>query len=228
MRRLIAILIAGLALATPAAAGAWLRDEGDGFVSLSGTMRAGPADAAGTKSFETGLHGDFGAFRRLTLGLDVDETPGESGHALVFARLPLGPIRGRRRMALELGLGAHHVGGQWAGMGKATLSWGLGFAGPGGGWLAIDGALERRAATTTTTARTIYKIDAGLGLPSRRRIRPMLKIETSQVEGAGFYWSVIPSLIIPDRDGRRWVVGLEARSGNPRTLGLKLSLWKRF
>ncbi len=225
MRRLIAILIAGLVLATPAAAGAWLRDKGEGFLSLSGTARAG---AAGVGTFETGLYVDFGLFRRLTLGLDVDQTPDGSGHALVFARLPLGPTTGRRRMALELGLGAHHAGGQWAGMGKATLSWGLGFAGPGGGWLALDSAVEMRAATTTTPGRAIYKLDASLGLPSQRRIRPMLKIETAQVEGAGLYWSVIPSLIIPDRDGRRWVVGLEARSGSPRTLGLKLSLWKRF
>ncbi len=224
MRRVTAImLVATLLPGEPASAGAWLRDKGEGFVSVTTTRRnaAGPRD-------EFGLYGEFGAFEHVTAGIDIDETRGSSGHALIFARFPLGPHSGARRLALELGLGRHHSGaGAGAGTGamaRATLSWGMGFSGPGAGWIAIQPAIEYRAGA----GGPIYKLDAALGLPSRSRIRPMLQLETTYADAWGASWSLIPSLILSGRGGRRWVVGIEARSAASRSLGLKLSLWQEF
>jgi len=222
MTRLFAALFLCLTAASSAGAGAWLREQGQGFTAVSAIGRSDTS--LRSPHYETSLYAEYGLKPRLTLGLDANERPGSSGHALIFVRLPIRRDPGAARIAVELGLGGHHLGPQWDAMYKAALSYGRGFSGVGGGWLAIDAAVEYRSAT----AGPLYKLDATLGLPSKRRMRTMIQLETAYLNGAGFLWALTPSLILPGKNGREWVFGVETRSAATQTIGLKLALWKKF
>ncbi len=222
MRRLILLLIALSGAPAPAAAGAWLRDAGDGFFSVTTILRQGDPDAR----LETSLYGEYGLSPRLTIGADINDRPGVTGHALLFARLPLSRPGARNRLAAELALGGHHRRGAWDPMYRLTLSYGRGLPRRRGrtGWLAVDAGYERRLGT----ARPIYKLDATLGVSAPGRIRPILQLETAHIPGQPLIWAVAPGLLIDTRRGGTWLIGLERKSAGRDTLGVKFGLWQPF
>lgn len=221
MRRIAIILLAVVTAAGPAGAGAWLRDEGAAFVSVIGTARRGDPDA----TFETSVYGEYGLTPGLTLGFDLNERPGIAGHALMFARLPLGAVGRRTKLAVEIGLGGHHWQGAWDPMYKLTLSLGRGFYSRWGfGWLALDAAYERRLGNPDP----IYKLDATLGLAAPRRVNPILQIETARIRNHPMIWAVAPGLLIEGRKGTAWLIGIERKSVVRDTIGVKFGLWRRF
>ena len=221
-------LLCGLMAATPAMPGAWLREDGRGFLSVSGILRR---TAAGSEQ-ETGLYGEYGLGARLTVGFDLNDRSGVAGHTLIFARLPLIARTGRTRLAFEIAAGAHHWQSSWHKMTRATLSLGRAFqAGPGyDGWLNIDAAYERRYGFS----RPAYKLDLTAGLSSGPLLRPLLQIETTHVPGQGRYWSVTPAVLIGGARGGKgggnaaWLIGVERKSAPQDSYGLKLALWRNF
>jgi len=221
MRRLVPLLFALLCTAPPAGAGAWMRETGRGFLSVSGTLRQGDPDARR----EVSVYADFGLSPRLTLGIDVNERPGVAGHALLFARLPLSRPAARTRVAVEAALGGHHWRGAWDPMYRLTLSLGRGFlTRRGAGWYAIDAGYERRLGNSTP----IYKLDATLGLSAPGRIRPILQLETARIPGQPLFWAVAPGVLIDTGHDTTWLVGLERKSAGRDTIGIKVALWHRF
>jgi len=144
MRGFLKILMLGafcVVTAQPACAGAWLREPDTTFLSITATIR----NLNGFWQSENSLYAEFGASRRMTLGLDINDIPGTAGHALVFARVPIGPQGKRTKLALELGIGGHQWQGQWGEMIKTTFSVGRDFASRwGDGWLDIDTGVELR------------------------------------------------------------------------------------
>ncbi|MDF1717606.1 MAG: hypothetical protein P1U75_13175 [Antarcticimicrobium sp.] len=221
MRRLVPLLFALLCTAPPAGAGAWMRETGSGFLSVSGTLRQGDPDARR----ELSVYADFGLSPRLSLGIDVNERPGVAGHALLFARLPLSRPAAHTRVAIEAALGGHHWRGAWDPMYRLTLSLGRGFlTRRGAGWYAIDAGYERRLGNSTP----IYKLDATLGLSAPGRIRPILQLETAHIPGQPLFWAVAPGVLIDTGHDTTWLVGLERKSAGRDTVGIKFALWHRF
>ena len=221
MVRILFILLIGLCVPHAAGAGAWLREAGTGFLSVSGTGY--PTETVW--AYRSSLFAEWGLHRNVTLGLDADEYQLTSGHALLFGRVPLYRGDGGGRAALELGLGAHHWWEIWSPMYRATLSYGRGFDGQlGTGWFAADLSLERRDGS----GAEIVKLDLTAGLSGNRRLNPMLQIETAVPSGEDLLWSVTPSVIVTLRDDLRLVLGAERRSAFPDSVGLKLSLWREF
>lgn len=208
--------------ARPASAGAWLRDEGTGFLSSGAILRHGDPQAA----HELSLYGEYGIAPRLTLGLDLNERPGYSGHAVAFARLPLSRPAARNTFALETALGGHHWLDDWSPMYRITLSAGRGFTTSQGanGWIALDASYERRLGNSDPA----YKLDGTIGLSGPARLRPILQVETSYSPGQPFFWAVIPGLLIETKGNRNWHVGIERKSAGQDTLGIKFGLWQRF
>jgi hypothetical protein len=218
---ILAFLVLSLVLAQPVGAGAWLRDKGTGFLSLSTTFR----QLNGTWQAENRFYGEYGVAQRLTLGADINEITGLAGHALVFLRLPVGLNEGRTRMAVELGLGAHHRQGRWGGMMKSTFSVGRGFSSRwGNGWFNVDAGVEWRL----PNASPAFKLDATIGLSSGPRIRPMLQIESTYIAGDPLIWSVIPGVMIDGRSNNTWLIGVDRKTAGQTSLGLKFGLWRRF
>lgn len=222
MRALLQCVLLHVVLASSAQAGAWLRDKGTGFASTSGTLR----QYQGLMTQETGVFIEYGLAKRLTVGLDYNQGSTAAGHALFFARVPLGKPRERYRFSAELGLGMHFVGNFQGQMYKVTLSYGRSLSTRfGSGWLALDLASEHRQGLPGPT----IKLDSTLGLTGERRVQPMLQIETSRPAVGGTNWAVIPSIRIRGKKKLTWVIGAEQKSaGGNKSIGLKLSLWRAF
>ncbi len=230
MRRLLAALLICVNYASLADAGAWLREPGHAFSSVSSTFRK----TDGAVTIETSIYADYGVAPRLTLGVDYNQRPGLAGHFLIFARLPLGRTDGRTRIALELGAGGHHRLGQWNGMLKSTLSLGHGFSNRwGDGWLAVDAGVEWRSGNPDP----VFKLDSTLGLSSLNlsslnrysgRFRPILQIETAHIRGNPMIWALTPGVIIDGPFDISWLAGIEYKSSLETSVGLKLGLWRQF
>ncbi|GGH36034.1 hypothetical protein SAMN05444007_108205 [Cribrihabitans marinus] len=221
MVRILFILLICLAAPHSARAGAWLREAGAGFLSVSGTgYHADPV-----WEYRSSLFAEWGLHRNMTLGLDADEYQLTSGHALLFARFPLYRGDGGGRAALEFGVGTHHWWDQWSPMYRGSVSYGKGFGGwLGAGWFAADLSLERRDGTDAD----LVKLDLTAGMSEGRRLNPMLQVETARPSGKEILWSVTPSVIVTLRDDLRLVLGAERRSAFPDSYGIKLSLWREF
>jgi len=147
------------------------------------------------------------------------------GHALGFVRLPISDQALGGCFAGEIALGTHFYDGDRAAMGKLTLSYGRSFSGPGGGCLAIDAAVEHRQGF----AHTVWKFDTTLGLPSQRKTRPMLQLDSITIPGDRTFWTFTSSLVIDTGGGRNVLVGLEGKhNGDVTSVGFKFGLWRSF
>jgi hypothetical protein len=223
MRLAQAILLVALLAAPAARAGAWMRDEGTGFLAVFATFGR---TAAGL-SHDTGFYAEYGARPRLTLGVDVNTRSDLAGHALGFLRVPLTGSGRRTQIALDLGIGAHldSGGSDWNPMARATLALGRSFAsGLGDGWFGVDVAYERRFGQPEGA----IKLDSVIGLSSGPRFRPLLQLETCQVLGGRIDWTATASVMIDGRKGRTWVIGVQRGSAEGGRLGIKAALWRSF
>ncbi|MBE1283572.1 MAG: hypothetical protein GJ676_09710 [Rhodobacteraceae bacterium] len=214
-------LVMILVTSEPVSAGAWLREKGTGFLSVSTTAR----QAHDTVGYETSIYSEYGLTQNMTIGVDLNQNQHFFGHTLVFARFPLARTPGKNRFALELGLGGSSDSTGWSAMQKVTLSFGRGFDSRfGPGWMSLDLATELR----DTAPKQIMKFDATVGLSGARRLQPMLQIETSKIDGKPLFWSVTPSLRYRDKGDRTWLFGIEHKEADKRFLGAKIGLWKAF
>lgn len=218
-------------------AGAWLRDRGNGFTSMTGVLR-GPSSAP---QYETRIYAEYGVLRHLTVGIDLnqkaafsesDQVVMHSGHALMFMRLPLAPDTWRMRYALELGTGVY-VGDTniyaeeivKLRMSTMGLALGRGFDSPWGpGWLSAQTTVERREGLSDP----IHKLDASIGLSGERRFRPMLKVAATRMADDPPSWSLTPAVLIGSGKATTWVVGLERTFGANPSIGLELGFWRDF
>jgi len=128
-------------------------------------------------------------------------------------------------LATELALGGAHYHNNWKTMHKLTLSYGRAFDSAWGpGWLAIDGAYEKRG----TSLEPILKLDATVGLSDDKHLRPMLQIETAKISGQPLFYTITPSLKIPLPRNAQLLIGVQHRMTTQRSLGLKVAVWHRF
>ena len=221
MRTALIGLMLFLMASTSVEAGAWLREKGSGFFSVSGTIRSF-SDRMGQ---ENGLYLEYGLTPRLTAGIDINQGDSNSGHGAVFVRFPLGKVQGQNRFAVEFAVGAHYQGLTVAPMHKVTLAYGRSLETPlGPGWLAIDLAAEQRRGNPGTTA----KLDATLGFSGEKKLQPMLQLETSRAPSGALNWAVTPSLRLARKNSVTWVFGVERKFAGKHSIGLKFAIWKRF
>lgn len=221
MRQLAILLCACLLVGSSANAGAWLRETGQGFTSVVGTLRYfGDTTPLGS---ETSAYLEWGFRPKLTLGVDTTFQTDVDAHALVFARFPLGSVAKRTKVAAEIGVGAHEADGAWDPLYKIGLSVGRGFDRPGGGWAALDTSVERREGQSGDA----LKVDATIGIPYGR-LTPLLQVETLTTRAQSTAWSATLSVLIADNRKRRWQIGVERKSAGTDTLGLTLGVWRDF
>ncbi len=212
-------------------AGAWKRPVDTGFSATSVTLRK---TEQGLVS-EFGYYRDFGLSPRFDLGIDLNQQDNQSGHALVFARLPLRQGSRGTQVAIELALGGNHTAFVWHPMYRFTLSAGRNWATRQGlFWGSVDLAYEQRG----NADYPLWKLDGSFGLESNRRVSPLLRIETSLSRGNDFTYAITPSLRIKlanlslaeklGFERSDLTIGLEYRGAKTQSLGLKVALWHRF
>ena len=227
----LALTLCVTLLPQSALSGAWKRPVGTGFAATSFALRN---TDQGLKS-EFGYYRDFGLNSRLDLGIDLNHTVSQSGHALLFARLPLQQRPDATRFATELALGGNHSQGIWQPMYRLTLSAGRSYPTRQGDiWGSFDLIYEKRG----DAEKALWKLDGSFGMNTGRRLSPLLQIETAFGNGTDFSYAITPSLRIklsglslPAQkvfETSELVIGVEYRQAETQSLGLKIALWQRF
>lgn len=232
MIRMLALLLCGLA--GPVCAGAWPREAGTGFASLTRWQAQDGADSY------TALFVEYGLMPRLTLGLDAGRSVSGQTKAVVFVRAPFGRSLGGL-VSAELGLG--EIAGRP--VLRPGLSWGRSVSRAAWtGWLAVDTLME----VDLDTQGIDVKADITLGLSPQRRDGPpsdwtlMLQVQTGlvgvqdnlyllQTEGIvpePSFLRLVPSLTYQLRAGMHLELGLYRGLNGSSEQGVKLGLWSRF
>ena len=227
----LALTLCVALLPQSALSGAWKRPVGTGFAATSFALRNSDQGLIS----EFGYYRDFGLHSRLDLGIDFNQVASQSGHALLFARLPLQQRPNATRLATELALGGNHSQGIWQPMYRLTVSAGRSYPTHQGNlWGSLDLIYEKRG----DAEHALWKLDSSFGLTTGRRLSPLLQIETAYGIGTDFSYAITPSiriklsgLSLPAQkvfETSELVIGVEYRQAKTQSLGLKIALWQRF
>ena len=215
MRCLLCLLLLTLCPAA-ALAGAWLREEGTGFSSLS-FYASEPFDE---ESYYTGLYLEYGLRPNLTVGFDLGRGVTGQGKTIAFARLPI-KRQGQNRLAFELGLG--RIAGQQ--VLRPGLAYGRGFDTRwGGGWLALDSFVELDLGDRQVDVKS--DLTLGVTLDSGRRW--MLQLQAGRAADEPEFLRIVPSTTYEIRPGWQLELGLSKALTGARESGVKLGLWRAF
>lgn len=213
------LLIAALILASPVHGGAWMRAEGDTFLSFSTSMDE-------TGEINGGIYLEHGLRPKLTLGLkvDMDMTAGQmgDGSAIVFMRKPINTGQRAFKLAYEVGLGST-IGDDSSGLGRVALNYGRGVSfGDKAGWITMDTAIEWVSGTGDMT----LKLDGTVGMTLNPRFKVMMQVFHTQSDAANTT-TFAPSLVWQpkSKQATSYQLGLEADDG---IIALKLGMWKEF
>lgn len=231
----LALALCAATLPLAASAGAWKHPVDTGFSSTSFNLRK--TDQGLVNEF--GYYRDFGISPRFDLGVDLNhqqsQSTRQSGHVMVFARLPLRQGADTSKIAVELALGGNHTNLQWHPMYRFILSIGHSKAtNPGTLWGNLDLVYEQRG----DIPHPLWKLNGNFGLNGNRRVSPLLQVETSFGPETDFNYAIIPSLRInlsklsgagkPILENSDLIFGLEYRHENTQSFGVKIALWHRF
>jgi len=205
-------------LASGAVAGAWLRETGTAFLSLSGEVTE--PDDFGIYRQDYSLYAEYGLAERLTIGVDAGHDMLTMSKGIVFARLPLG--RADRTVKLAVELGAGQVGDDTAlrpglsiGRGIELWDW--------NGWLNADG----RAVLAGGGAMTLES-DLTFGLSVTDRSKVILQIQAGQPDIGDAYAKFAPSFVYETKPGAHLEIGLTQPLTGSDLRSLSLGLWRTF
>lgn len=226
------LLALGLCGPDPARAGAWPREEGAFFLSLSqGLSSGGPALLAPDQSFRsyTSVYAEYGLTERLTIGLDAGYGRGPGADlrtGLVFARWLLGETAAGDRFAVDLGLGRRVDSGEGADLRtRLGLAWGRGFEiGWGQGWMGVEGSAERLIPANDQ----LYKADFTIGLKPDDDWMLILQVQGGLYPGSDPLVRLAPSLARRITEHLRAQLGVETTVVGARSYGVKFSTWLTF
>ncbi len=209
-------------LATAANAGAWLREKGSSFTSISFSA-TWFGDTANSSYLEYGVRDD------LTLGTDIgysNSTLGiQSGYGTIFLRRPIGKNAGPNKWAYELGVGAAWINDIVLPYVKTGLSWGRGFTiHEKSGWIAVDASVTWEL----SLGNRLTKIDTTVGVNFTDVTTGMVQLYLADLANDS-YASIAPSLVFKPRKGKfRIQIGAETQLDNFDNPALKLGIWREF
>ncbi len=197
-------------------AGAWPREKGQVFLSISSQIDARDENGINRQSF--GGYAEYGATGRLTLGLDVNGDAVRRSKTIAFIRVPAGRTDRPLKLALELGAGQVENRAAL----RPALSIGRGFAlGRRHGWLNAD----LRAILSGGTG---LETDLTAGLAAASRSLAMIQLQAGVPDEGRDYLRLAPSVVYEIRPGTQIELGLiEPLSGGGER-GVKLGLWRKF
>ena len=216
----IAALAVFAAVTQRAEAGAWPRERGQSFASVSVES---PLYGLGGGRYAS-LYYEYGLTERTTLGLDMgrDDQTGEVS-AILFLRQPLGATAGRNLWAFELGAGVTGSGGLATLTLRPGLSWGRGYqAAWASGWMGVESTYAMRL-----DGSTLGKVDTTFGVSHRNGSLSMLKVQYEKPSGQSGSIAIAPAVAL--KLGRRGFLelGLRHRPQDRATLA-KVGIWIAF
>ena len=225
MHRLLLALLLTLCLARPALSGAWMREEGEWFLSFGGNVALSEA-AQRPVHYDPTAYLEYGLTPGLTLGLDgYVADAGDAGSVFAFARLPLATaaLPERARLAFSLGAGATIIPtGEIEPSARLGLSFGYGLD---SGWLAADAEVVQALGGSD---RRQSKLDLTWGY----RLGPDWTSILSAQVGTGlegdFYAKVTPSIAWRMTERVQLRVGATHALTGDRGTGLLMQVWTTF
>jgi hypothetical protein len=223
MRFLFAISLACLSCGVhPAEAGAWLKEKGTGFASLS--FGAFQNDQTSTAIFV-----EYGLSDTTTIGIDINAFVARSdvgdAFGVAFLRRSLGPTDRNSRFSYEVGVGAFWDDEQLLPAVKSAVSWGRGIQfGDRSGWMNVDAAYIVEPTLKNHTA----KLDATAGLNFTPVTTGILELNLSQ-QDSDFFSAVEPSVLIkPKSSAFQIKLGARIPMDEGDSTALKLGIWRSF
>jgi hypothetical protein len=234
MRRLLAAMLTFAALVPPQSslAGAWPREKGKTFVSVSQTMTTGARTALeavqDVRSY-TALYAEYGLTEKTTLGFDAGLAQGNQDHAsswLALVRRPVWTSEGGHRFAVDLGLGQLDEP-EWGRQLRVRpgLAWGKGFESRwGGGWL----GLEASAAYRVKSQDFGLKADFTAGIRPRDRWMLIFQVQSSRTAGDDPIVRIVPSVVRRFGDHVHLQLGFIGSVAGDDAMGVKFGTWLDF
>lgn len=223
--------------ASEAAAGAWPREKGAAFFSLSQTMSTGTqtllAPTLDISSY-TGLYAEYGLTEKLTIGLiagkggDIGSGQSDSDvtSILGFARYPIWSHDSGHRVAFDLGVGT--IEDTTDGLQQRIrpgLAWGYGFESRwGGGWLGIETSLDYRQ----PTGDTAFKADLTAGIKPNDRYMYIFQVQSGRYPNAEPLVRIAPSFVRKMSDHFHLQLGGFVGAKGDDSIGGTIAVWASF
>ncbi len=215
-------LLCLLCAPTVGSAGAWPREKGEVFLSLSQEIY----DAGRANEQYTKLYAEYGFSPRFTLGAETSNSAAYGKQSIAaFVRARVGKPDARQKLAIELGLGVEKAPSGPSNFLRGGTSWGVGFESPlGHGWGNIDVSTEY----WLLTGSLVQKADFTLGLQAKKRTKLILQLQTGGGPMVQDYARFAPSVVYELRPGRLVEFGVRKGLYGDRSQGVKIGTWLQF
>lgn len=217
-------LVLLVALLTPqlAVAGAWLRDKGDVFLSISQERH----DDGRTNEQYSKAYLEYGFSSRFTIGAELSQSAAYGDlSGLLFMRTPLWKLGNGHHLSAEFGAGYAKRGDLIEPVTRNVIAWGRGFESRfGHGWANIDLTMEQ----WVISQETAYKADLTLGTNFRKKFKFILQLQGGDYPSSLPYLRLSPSMTYQLRQGAYLEFGLRKGLQNDKSQGLKIGTWLEF
>lgn len=226
--RLLICLCLIVSFSGSAHAGAWPRDKGAFFLSVSqrlSTEIAGLTSSPGNQPDSyANFYGEYGVTRRLTFGFDAGYTGDWQYSAMGFLRYTLTPPDARHQFAVIGGYGTsglpateqYQIGG----------AWGYGFA-LGERWTGWTG-LDASAIIQGNSGETILKADLTLGLKRSEHWMMVFQLQSGKYPGSDAYLRAAPSVVIRTGSSSHIQLGVDLDLLGSGRAGASVATWIEF
>ncbi|MEO1139647.1 MAG: hypothetical protein AAFW87_09335 [Pseudomonadota bacterium] len=200
-------------------AGAWLRADGETFLSFSVETEFENGITDGSRLYGT-VYAEHGLTQNLTLGLDAGGYEEDFGKVIGFLRWPLGVTEGPTKLALEFGMGLANDTFAI----RPGISWGRGIsAGDTPGWLSVE-----TRATIFDGFDGVFETDFTIGLKPAPKSIILFQLQTGTPSQSDPYAKLAPSYVHEIKPGRHIELGLTAGILEDDDFKLKFGFWRRF
>lgn len=220
MRLFLGVVAMCLAFSPPAHSGAWPREKGTAFVSVTTNVSA--TSLAGPYAIYSTIYGEYGLGRDLTLGVDIGHGVSGRSKAILFIRRPVGELAPGHLIAAELGLG--EIAGEMVIRPGLSYGHGLSFQNGKSGWLSIETLAELHI----KSGRIDFKSDFTFGVTHSDRFKSILQLQTGLSHGDAAFARLAPSVVMKTGKNSHLEIGLTGGVIGDKSYGVKLGFWRDF
>lgn len=198
-----------------AAAGAWPREKGHGFLSFSTEF------APNDDSFFTAAYAEYGITDRITAGFDLGFSDDELYKAVFFGRLPISDSAADWKVAFELGVGLTED--EAVLRPGFSLGRGLSMANRSG-WFSI----ESLAIYELEQDDVEFSADVTLGLNMTDALKILLQLQSGDHPMDPDYVNLAPSIVFEASPGLHLEMGMKTGLKDRGDYAFKLGVWHHF
>ena len=214
-----------------AEAGAWPREEGKTFLSLSQTFTTGTFSLLApteTLTSYSSLYAEYGLTATTTIGIEAAYGLGPEARlatGIAFVRRPIWETESGHRFAADLGVGWRTEGSEQDLRLRPGLAWGRGFESAwGNGWMGADASAELMLPSDDMA----FKVDLTTGVKPNDDWMAIMQVQSGRYPGSGAIIRLAPSVVRAIGERAHLQLGLDAAVYGDDAIGVKLGAWFSF